>query len=240
MLDNKDLKKPFVSAVIVAAGNSTRMGGQISKQFIDINGRPVISYTLCAFQKSDCIDEIVVVARSQDIEKIREVATKNGISKLCGIVQGGSTRQQSVLNGINSASEKCEYFAIHDGARPFVTEKIIEDTLNCAIKHKASTTAVRVKDTIKNSNEYGFIGGTVDRSSLWAVHTPQIFEKELYLSAVRQAAENNMDFTDDCQLVEYIGEKVFLCEGSPVNIKLTTPEDIFLARAIAGKTEENL
>lgn len=237
MFDNIKLKNPFVSAIIVAAGNSTRMGGRVSKQFIDLNGKPVIYYTLRAFEKCGFVNEIVVVARSQDIDLIKKLASDFNISKLKAIVPGGETRQQSVLNGIGGTSENSEYFAIHDGARPFVTEKIIEDTLFAATKYKAASTGIKVKDTIKISDDKSFISGTVDRSNLWSVHTPQIFEKELYLSAVKRSTENNMDFTDDCQLVEYIGSKVFLCEGSPLNIKLTTPDDIMIARAIVSEKE---
>ena len=223
---------PFVSAIIVAAGNSTRMGTGTSKQFIKLGSKEVIAHTLTAFEHSELTSEIIIVAREQDREQIGEIAARYGISKLSCIVLGGDTRQQSVLSGIEATHPNCKYFAIHDGARPLVSSDVITDTIKLAFEHGAATTAVKVKDTIKKANDDMSIAQTVDRSTLWAVHTPQVFERTLYLNAAKRAKMNGMDFTDDCQLFEYCGIKVMLCEGSEKNIKITTPEDVTLAQSI--------
>ena len=209
--------KPFVTAVIVAAGNSTRMGG-VNKQFLLIDGVPVLIRTLLTFSQSDMIKEYKVL-------------------KVTDIVKGGKTRQESVFNAIRRSSPLSEYFAIHDGARPLVTEKIIEDTVREAFSTGAAATGVRVKDTVKVVNENGFITATPDRNYLWAVHTPQVFERRLYLSAIDNVL-NSVMFTDDCKLLEEYGAEVKMVEGSYENIKITTPEDTDIAQAILYRREQ--
>ncbi|MBQ6568754.1 MAG: 2-C-methyl-D-erythritol 2,4-cyclodiphosphate synthase [Clostridia bacterium] len=223
---------PFVTAIIVAAGNSTRMGTGYSKQFIMLGSKPVIAHTLIAFEKCLLINEIIVVAREQDKEQILAAARDNNIKKLSAVVKGGDTRQQSVAGGIAAADENCRYFAIHDGTRPLVTREVIERAVACAVETGAASAAVKVKDTVKQADENQKITATVDRSMLWAVQTPQVFEKELYLKAMRKAAEDGLDFTDDCQLIEHIGVPVMLSQGDESNIKLTTPQDISLAKSL--------
>lgn len=222
--------KPFVTAVIVAAGNSTRMGG-VNKQFLLIDGVPVLIRTLLAFSQSDMIDEIIVAAREEDIPKMFAMIKEYKVLKVTDIVKGGKTRQESVFNAIRRSSPLSEYFAIHDGARPLVTEKIIEDTVREAFLTGAAATGVRVKDTVKVVNENGFITATPDRNYLWAVHTPQVFERRLYLSAIDNVLNSEM-FTDDCKLLEEYGTEVKMVEGSYENIKITTPEDTDIAQAI--------
>ncbi len=222
--------KPFVTAVIVAAGNSTRMCG-VNKQFLLIDGVPVLIRTLLAFSQSDMIDEIIVAAREEDIPKMFAMIKEYKVLKVTDIVKGGKTRQESVFNAIRRSSPLSEYFAIHDGARPLVTEKIIEDTVREAFLTGAAATGVRVKDTVKVVNENGFITATPDRNYLWAVHTPQVFERRLYLSAIDNVLNSEM-FTDDCKLLEEYGTEVKMVEGSYENIKITTPEDTDIAQAI--------
>ncbi len=219
---------PSVAAVIVAAGNSTRMG--TPKQFIPLNGRPLIAHTLAAFEQCAAIGEIVVVAREEDDTRLREIAEAYGITKLSAIVCGGSTRQQSVRNGVNACH--ADYVAIHDGARPLVTPAIIERVIQGAVQYGAATAAVRTKDTVKIADENGVVIETPDRTALWNVQTPQIFEKALYERAWQHAVAQNLDFTDDCQLVEALGESVKLVEGSYTNIKVTTPEDVPFAEEL--------
>lgn len=228
--------KPFVTAVIVAAGNSTRMGG-VNKQFLLIDGVPVLIRTLLVFSQSDMIDEIIVAAREEDIPKMFAMIKEYKVLKVTDIVKGGKTRQESVFNAIRRSSPLSEYFAIHDGARPLVTEKIIEDTVCEAFSTGAAATGVRVKDTVKVVNESGFITATPDRNYLWAVHTPQVFERRLYLSAIDNVLNSEM-FTDDCKLLEEYGAEVKMVEGSYENIKITTPEDTDIAQAILYRREQ--
>ena len=228
--------KPFVTAVIGAAGNSTRMGG-VNKQFLLIDGVPVLIRTLSAFSESNMIDEIVIAAREEDIPKMYAMIKEYKVLKVTDIVKGGKTRQESVFNAIRRSSPFSEYFAIHDGARPLVTEKIIEDTVREAFLTGAAATGVRVKDTVKVVNEKGIITSTPDRNYLWAVHTPQVFERRLYLSAIDNVINSEM-FTDDCKLLEEYGAEVKMVEGSYENIKITTPEDTDIAQAILYRREQ--
>ena len=217
----------YVSAVIVSAGNSTRMGG-INKQFLDINNIPVIVHTINVFEKTESIHEIVVVTRECDISDVKNLVEKYGFSKVSCVVAGGETRQLSVYNGVINTSTKADFIAIHDGARPLVTENVIVDTLKQAVKYGAAATGVKVKDTVKQVNDNNDIVATPDRAYLRFIQTPQIFNKSLYLDAVSNV-ENSKDFTDDCMLVEAYGKKVKFVDGDYENIKITTPEDIELA-----------
>lgn len=219
---------PSVTAVIVAAGSSTRMG--TPKQFIPLNGRPLIAHTLAAFEQCAAIGEIVVVAQEENHARLREIAETYGIVKLSAIVCGGSTRQQSVRNGVNACH--ADYVAIHDGARPLVTPAIIERVIQGAVQYGAAAAAVRAKDTVKIADENGVVIETPDRTALWNVQTPQIFEKSLYERAWQHAAAQGLDLTDDCQLVEALGKPVKLVEGSYTNIKVTTPEDVPFAEEL--------
>jgi 2-C-methyl-D-erythritol 4-phosphate cytidylyltransferase len=228
--------KPFVTAVIVAAGNSTRMGG-VNKQFLLIDGVPVLIRTLSAFSESNMVDEIVIAAREEDVPKMYAMIKEYKVLKVTDIVKGGKTRQESVFNAIRRSSPLSEYFAIHDGARPLVTGKIIEDTVREAFLTGAAATGVKVKDTVKVVNEKGIITSTPDRNYLWAVHTPQVFERRLYLSAIDNVINSEM-FTDDCRLLEEYGTEVKMVEGSYENIKITTPEDTDIAQAILYRREQ--
>lgn len=226
----------FVSAVIVSAGNSTRMGG-INKQFLEIKGIPVLVHTLSVFDKAECIDEIVVVTRKSDIEDVKSLISSYDIKKVSKIVKGGETRQISVLNGVVSTSDKTNIIAVHDGARPLVTEKIINDTLEQAVLFSAAATGVKVKDTVKQVNDDNDIVATPDRNYLRFIQTPQIFDKSLYLDAVN-TVENSKDFTDDCMLIEAYGKIVKFVDGDYENIKITTPEDVELAECYLKRRGE--
>ena len=217
----------FVSAVVVSAGNSTRMGG-VNKQFLEINGIPVLIHTLMVFENLDAIDEVVVVTRESDIEDVKFLVEKYGINKVSKVVKGGEIRQLSVLSGVSSVSKIADFVAIHDGARPLVTEKVVLDTLNQAFESGSAATGVKVKDTVKQVNDDNDIIATPDRNYLRFIQTPQIFDKALYLDAVN-TVENSKDFTDDCMLVEAYGKTVKFVDGDYENIKITTPEDVELA-----------
>ena len=216
--------KPFITAIIAAAGSSSRMNG-INKLLYEIDGMPVIARTVEKFNSNDNISEIVISARNSDIETIRKIVLKYNYSKVKAIVDGGETRAQSIKNSVIASSDKTEYFAIHDGARPLVTADVINQTITNAIKYRAAVAGVRVKDTIKVVDG-GFITNTPERSTLWAVHTPQIFEKNLYLSAIANAENCKIEITDDSMLVEMLGVKVFMVNDEYSNIKITTPDDL--------------
>ena len=228
---------PFVTAIVVAAGNSTRMNG-INKQFLLIDGVPVLIRTLRAFSECSLINEIIVAAREEDIPKMHSMLRDYGVLKVKEIVTGGATRQQSVYNAFCRCSPLSEFIAIHDGARALVTPDVITDTLIAAFETGAAATGVRVKDTIKVVDENSVIVSTPPRENLWAVQTPQVFSRRLYLNAIDsvKSAEN---FTDDCRLIEEYGHQITMVEGSYDNIKITTPEDITLAEAIIRKREQN-
>lgn len=228
----------FVSAVIVAAGGSVRMGSGDSKQFLPLLGNPAVFYTLGAFQRCDMIDEIVVVCRAQDISRIDALCRGSGFDKVSAVVEGGSCRGESVRNGVSAVSEKAAYFAIHDGARPLITEEDISAVVNAALETGAATLGTAVTDTIKIADANNVITGTPDRSTLRAVQTPQVFERELYSFALSEAEDALDSVTDDCSLIEKMGGEVTIVEGSRENIKLTTPIDLVIAESILSKREE--
>jgi 2-C-methyl-D-erythritol 4-phosphate cytidylyltransferase len=236
MSDNTVKLNNFVSAVIVSAGNSSRMGG-INKQFLGINNIPVIAHTISVFEKSDLIDEIVVVTRECDIEEIKNLVSQYGFKKVSRVVKGGETRQLSVYNGVVATKEKADFVAIHDGARPLVTEKVISDTLCKAFQFGAAATGVKVKDTVKQVDDNDTIVATPDRAYLRFIQTPQIFNKSLYLNAVN-TVDNSKDFTDDCMLIEAFGKTVKFVDGDYENIKITTPEDVELALNYLNKRRD--
>ena len=222
------MKNTNITAVIVAAGSSTRMGGDRSKLLMEVGGRTVIRRTLEVFEKTGCISNIVLVTRKQDIPAMK--AEAEGITKLIDIVPGGSDRQASVMNGVKAAGD-CGYIAIHDGARPLVTPEEIELVCADGIKYGAATLSAVPKDTVKIADGDSFVASTPDRSSLRLIYTPQVFERKAYLECIEKATAS---FTDDCQLFESLGKKVCLTPGKYTNIKITTPEDIPSAEAILG------
>ena len=218
------------SAVIVCAGNSTRMGG-VNKILLPLGERLVIGVTMLAFQKCESISEIVIVAREQDIPAIKAEAEAAGITKLIACTPGGATRQESVINGMKCISKGTELVAVHDGARPLVKPEHIEKVVKDAIVFGGATLGVPVKDTIKTVED-GLITDTPPRKFLYITQTPQIFKRSLYFEGIDFALEHGLDFTDDCQLVEAIGGKVAMTVGDYTNIKITTPEDIRLAEVL--------
>ena len=229
------MSRPFVSAVIPAAGSSSRMKG-VNKLKAVVGGMPVLARTLLAFENSDVIDEIIVAAPEQDVADFMDMGKIYGISKLKAVVPGGATRQQSVACGVAACSPDTAAFAIHDGARPFVAGAVIARTVADALQYGAAAAAVPVKDTVKIS-ACGVIAGTPDRSTLFACQTPQVFLKAPYLAALDRARQAGEDFTDDCQLLEAAGAQVRLSEGDYRNIKITTEEDLLTAAAFIGKEE---
>lgn len=223
----------FNVAVILGAGNGTRMGIDKSKLLLEIGGKTVIERTVETFENTPEVDEIIVVCRECDIEEFSNILTDENVS----FVIGGETRQESVANAVEVIDD-CDYIIIHDGARPLVTETEIVNTLDKAQNTKAAATGVRVKDTIKVVDDELVIVETPDRSKLVSIQTPQIFDFNTYKTALDKAKNEGKDYTDDCQLVENLGLKVSAVIGSYENIKITTKSDISLAENILKQRGE--
>ncbi len=222
-------------AVIVAAGSSRRMGGE-NKLLLPLCGKPVLAHTMAAFQACDAIRDIVLVCREQDMDTYRALAEANGITKLRSLTRGGDTRTESVLAGVSAAPENCALVAVHDGARPLVSDEVITKAVTEAAKSGAAAPVVPVKDSIKRI-ENGKIAADVPRDTLAAVQTPQVFRRDMLLHALQDAAANGRSFTDDCAAVEALGQTVSATQGSYENIKVTTPEDIAVAEAFMHRRE---
>lgn len=222
------LSHPSCAAVIVAAGSSARMGGT-DKLLAELDRLPVLSRTLRVFDDHPMIDTIIVVAREDRLAKISRVCSP--YRKVRIVVPGGETRQESVMNGLCAVPEEMQLVAVHDGARPLVTPAVIEKAILKAAKFGAAAPAIPVKDTIKVSKNGG-VDTTPDRKTLFAVQTPQVFDRALLQGALQNAKEKNLAVTDDCSAVEALGMTVLLTDGDEENIKITTPLDLDLAEAI--------
>lgn len=217
--------KMFVTGIILCGGNSTRFGrDKILEKLLD---KTVFETGLEVFLNNKNIDEIIVVAGSSNIEQVTEISKKH--AKIKCVVPGGETRQQSVKNGVSQVSDNADFIAMHDGARAMITDAVINPVIEKTIEFGAATAAVPCKDTIKVADKTGKVISTPDRSTLFSVQTPQVFRKEIYLDAMKKAVG---DYTDDCGLVEAAGYTVYLSAGSYENLKITTAEDIIIAREI--------
>lgn len=221
-------------AIVLAAGQGKRMKSRIQKQFLLIKGKPVLYYSLNCFEKSQYVDEIILVTQEECREYCqREIVDKYGFYKVTHIIAGGRERYDSVYQGL-LAAEECDYVYIHDGARPFITEEILKRASDAVHQDGACVVAVPSKDTVKISDAHGAVVNTPDRSFVWSIQTPQAFSYSLIRTAYEEIRKINMDgITDDSMVVEQTMDcKIQLVEGSYHNIKITTPEDIRLAEAI--------
>jgi len=220
----KVLKPPTCTVVIAAAGTSERCEGE-DKLFFTINDKPVLAYTIEAFEDCKLIDDIIIVAREDRLQEVGNLCRKYKFTKVSVVIKGGQNRLESVLNGIHAASHKARYIAIHDGARPCIDKSIIENTIHKAAKSGAAAPAIAITSTIKRVNGE-VIEGTVDRDGLYEVQTPQIFRTELIKAALTKAYKNSVEVTDDCMAVEALGMLVHVVEGSRRNIKITNNQDL--------------
>lgn len=219
-------------AVILGAGNGTRMGIDKSKLLLDLCGKTVIERSVEAFLNIAVIDEIIVVCRECDVEEFSRLLPDEEVS----FVVGGATRQESVRNAVETIDE-CDYIIVHDGARPLVSQNTILKTLDEAQISQAAATGVYVKDTIKVIDKDLNIVDTPERSSLVSIQTPQIFDFSVYKKALEKATEQKKDFTDDCRLVENLGLQVKTVIGEYENLKITTKSDVILAEALIKARE---
>lgn len=224
----KVLPTQYCGAVIVAAGSASRMGG-IDKVMAPLGGEPMILRTVRAFEDCEAVKEIVIVTRKDLMGPIAELCS--GFTKIRSVVQGGSSRQESVKLGLLAFSKEVRLAAVHDGARPLVSGELIDKVIRAAHSYGAAAPAIPVKDTIKVF-EGGFIAATPDRSTLRAVQTPQVMDRDLLLGALEKAEQEGTALTDDCSAVEHIGMRVRLVEGEERNLKVTTPLDLKIAELL--------
>ena len=224
----KVLPTQYCGAVIVAAGSASRMGG-IDKVMAPLGGEPMLLRTVRAFEDCEAVKEIVIVTRQDLMGPIAELCS--GFTKIRSVVQGGSSRQESVKLGLLAFSKEVRLAAVHDGARPLVSGELIDKVIRAAHSYGAAAPAIPVKDTIKIF-EGGFIAATPDRSTLRAVQTPQVMDRDLLLGALEKAEQEGIALTDDCSAVEHIGMRVRLVEGEERNLKVTTPLDLKIAELL--------
>lgn len=227
-------------AIVLAAGSGSRMHNDVKKQYMEIGGKPLIYYSLKAFEES-VIDDIVLVVSRGDVDYVKkDIVAKYGFDKVVAVVEGGLARYHSVRLGLQATNKDYDYAFIHDGARPFIDREIIMRALQAVKEYKACVVGMPAKDTIKIADEKGFAASTPDRNLMWTIQTPQVFSYkmilELYQRLDREEGElmaKGINITDDAMVVEYYTDtKVKLVEGSYDNIKITTPEDIAVAEAI--------
>lgn len=219
----------MISAIILAGGKGKRMGAPVSKQFIEIKGKPIIYYTIKKFSENKKIDNIVVVLSKDEVGYFKENILEKYNLKVDNIVIGGTERQDSVYNGLKSLEDtNTDIVLIHDGARPFISDRIIDDGIKFAQVYGACAPGVMPKDTIKIKNESNFSVSTPERGSLVAIQTPQVFKFNEILECHEKIKINNIVVTDDTMVAEKFGYSVYLYDGEYTNIKVTTPEDLIL------------
>ena len=233
---SKPERTPVCSAVIVAAGSSQRMGSD--KIMADLGGIPVLVRTLRAFQRSDVVKEIIVVTRAEKIEEIADLCKNHGIDKVSKVICGGATRTESCLAGVSEVDSKAKLIAIHDGARPLVSQDLILRTVYAAQEHMAAVPAIKSTDTLKLVDQNSLVIGGVDRERTVRVQTPQVFRADLIKGALTDAMNKKLKLTDDCSAMERIGVKTYVVPGDEDNIKLTTPRDFLIARSILEERGE--
>ena len=222
-----------ISVIVCAAGIGKRMNSVIAKQYLELKGKSILAHTLDRFENSNDIDDIVIVTGKDDIDFVQKnIVDKYAYKKVINIVAGGAERQNSVYNGLNALSSDTDIVLVHDGVRPFVNSDDIHNIVEETKKYKACVLGVKVKDTIKMSDDDGYITSTPERSKLWCAYTPQAFDYDILKKAYTKAFEDNILGTDDSMLVERLGIKVKMVHGSYNNIKITTPEDLYMGENI--------
>ena len=219
------------TAIVAAAGSGSRMKSDKNKQFLVIDGLEVLSRTLKKLSDSPLIDRIIIVARKSDFDEIKSIIKKHDIKKADTIAEGGETRRQSVFNALMLVDDE-DIVLIHDGARPFISENLIEKLIRKAKEKGAAAPGLVLKDTISTVDENGFFKDITDRNTLRAIQTPQVFFAEKIKKAHQMAKDKKLEFTDDCSLYKYFGGEIAIIDGEQNNIKITVPEDILLAEFI--------
>ena len=225
--------REWVTAVVPAAGCGTRMGNETPKQFLQLGDVPLLVHVLRVFEASRTISEIIVVVPQDAVISCREdLLPPFAFSKVSTVTAGGARRQDSVWNGLQSVDARTKIIVVHDAVRPFVTGTMVEAVVDGARTHGAAIVAIPLHDTVKQVDPDGMIDATLDRQRLWSAQTPQAFDVELLREAHRSSQEAGVEATDDAFLVEQIGHRVAIVNGSPDNIKVTRPEDLVMGEAI--------
>ena len=222
-----------VGAIIPAAGRGKRIGASVPKQFLQIQGKPLLHHTLTVFASCKLIDYVVLVMPRTDVDETGD-DWLNKYEIVREVVVGGEQRQDSVYNGFNSLEEETGIVVVHDGVRPFTTPQMITATVEAAQQHGAAITAIPVSDTVKQAAD-GFVKQTVSRDGLWRVQTPQAFQCGLLKQAFKKAKKDSYYGTDEGSLVEYLGERVKIVPGSELNIKITRKEDLILGESLLSR-----
>jgi len=222
-----------VGAIIPAAGRGKRIGASVPKQFLEIQGRPLLHHTLMVFASCKLIDYVVLVMPRADVDEMGE-DWLNKYEIVRKVVVGGEQRQDSVYNGFSSLEKGTDIVVVHDGVRPFTTPQMITATVEAAQQHGAAITAIPVSDTVKQAAD-GFVKQTVSRDGLWRVQTPQAFQCGLLQQAFKKAKKDSYYGTDEGSLVEYLGERVKIVPGSELNIKITRKEDLVLGESLLSR-----
>lgn len=235
-LFTKKKADPHCSAVIVAAGSGERMGAD--KIFLELGGVPVLTRTLKTFQDADFVDEIVIVTRTEKLSEVSDLCSSNGFTKVSKVVSGGATRTESALAGVSELGTKTKLIAIHDAARPFVSEELIRSLVICADQYMAAVPAVKCSDTIRIIDEEGIITGDTDRTYAVQIQTPQVFDADIIKGALSYAVSHKLSLTDDSSAAKMMGVKVHTVTGDPDNIKLTVPDDMVKGAAILKSSGE--
>lgn len=221
-----------IAAIVLAAGQGKRMNSDVHKQYLLLKEKPVLYYSLRAFEESEADTVILVTGKGEIAYCEKEIVAKYGFRKVAKVVEGGRERYHSVYEGLKALPEDTEYVLIHDGARPMLTEAIIHNTIEAVKTHKACVVGMPVKDTIKITDENQFAAQTPNRANVWAVQTPQAFSYDIVWKAYSALMEHEIPVTDDAMVVEtFLQYPVKLVEGSYQNIKITTPEDLLIAEA---------
>lgn len=232
----QDTTLPLCSVVVAAAGSSVRMGGQ-DKMLALLAGVPVLMRTLRAIDGAGLVKEIVVAASEENMEAVAGICAAAGLRKPVKVIRGGNTRTESVLAAAVECHPKAELIAVHDGARPLVRPEMIDELIRAGYRTYAAAPAIPVKDTVKVADESGAVLSTPDRSTLYAVQTPQVFQANILRAALQSALTSGAAVTDDCAAVERLGKQVRLFAGDEENIKITTPVDLAIAEAILRRRE---
>ncbi|MCP4649157.1 MAG: 2-C-methyl-D-erythritol 4-phosphate cytidylyltransferase [PVC group bacterium] len=221
-----------ITAIVPAAGSGQRLGCKTPKPYLRLADKPLLAHTLSALQRSKLINEIIIAAEPQHIQRAKNVVRGFDILKVKAVIAGGCTRSESVRNGLNVLDKDTDFVLIHDAARPFISVDIIDKCIKAAIKNKAAVCAVRCSSTIKSADKLLNVTATLDRNKLWTVQTPQVFSYALLAKAYKKVALKKSGFFDDASLIEQMGHKVKIVEGSDLNIKITTKEDLKIAKLL--------
>lgn len=217
---------PCVTSIVVAAGSGKRMGLETKKQYLLLGGKPLFIHTLEIMEKQKKITEIILVVPAADLDFCKKIIKDYSIKKISHIVSGGDARGASVYNGLQAVSKDSEFVVVHDGARPFLSQQVLEKVIEAAMAEGAAIAGVPVKDTIKQINTNGLVEKTLERSFLWSVQTPQAFRRELLLECYEKALKDKLQGTDDAYILEVYGYPVKMVPGDYRNMKITTKEDL--------------